>query len=301
MSRIVLTGATGFMGSHLMPLLCQRHEVYALARREAPSQKGVQWIRQDLAQPLDESQLPKSIDTVIHLAQSEHYREFPEQARDIFRVNVQSTQELLEYARRAGAKRFILASSGGVYGSSFKQLSETDLVNPLDFYLSSKYSAELLVGNYKQYFHVIVFRFFFVYGPRQQGKLIPMLLEKVRSQQVITVDGNAGISINPIFIQDALEVFESAMELQNSDLFNIAGDETVTIADLVHLCAHTLGLEAKVRTTSTPLSGDLVGANNHMKRNLNVTPRTRLGEGLSMMAAEVDSRLQEHRCQEVGR
>ena len=100
-------------------------------------------------------------DTVIHLAQSRHYRQFPERADDIFAVNVKSTFQLLDYARRAGAGRFLHASSGGVFGYSYEKFVETDPVNPLNFYLSSKYCAELMVGNYRDYFLTIVLRFFF--------------------------------------------------------------------------------------------------------------------------------------------
>ncbi len=285
MTKILLTGATGFIGSRLVHLFRNRHEIFELVRRipveNAPT--GVHWIHQDLTMPLEYSRLPKHVDAIIHLAQSKFYKQFPESAGDIFDMNVKSTFQLLEYARKAGVEHFVFASSGGVYGYSYEKFAETDPVNPLNFYLSSKQNAELLIANYKLFFRTVVFRFFFVYGPGQKGMLIPTLVSKVLNGQTIMIEGNPGLRINPIYVEDAIRVFEPALNLQTSDLFNVAGDENVTISDLVKVIESVTEKKAIVKYTDKNPQGDLIGDNARMKEMLGVYPKTRLFDGLHQM------------------
>jgi len=282
MSRILITGATGFIGSHLVPRLADRHEVHALARNvPAGGAAGVHWIEQDLSRPLEAQRLPGRVDALIHLAQSYRFREFPEGAADTFAVNVQSTFRLLEYARQAGAEQFIHASSGGVYGYSYESLAETAPVDPLNFYISSKYSAELLTASYRQFFRTVVFRFFFVYGPGQKGMLVPNLMQRVVGGQTITVQGKPGIRINPVYVDDAVGVFEPALRLQTSELFNVAGDQVVTITELVRLMGELAGKTPVVEYTETRYRGDLVGDNARMKTVLGAAPKVPLADGLA--------------------
>jgi UDP-glucose 4-epimerase len=289
MSGILITGAKGFMGSHLISRLQDRYKLFALGRhltqkREPP----VQWIEQDLAQTLDRSRLPDRLDAVIHLAQSRHYREFPEQAKDIFDVNIHATFQLLEYARQTGVKCFIFASSGGVYGYSYETFFETDPVNPLNFYLSSKYTAELLLANYQSYFKTIVFRFFFVYGPGQKGMLISNLFHKVMHGERITIEGNPGLRINPIYVKDAVRVFEPALDLKTSALLNVAGDEGVTLTDLVNLIGEAAERKPQIQYRAHHVSGDLIGDNERMKEVLKVLPKVSLLEGLRAMVRSAE-------------
>ena len=283
--KIVLTGATGFVGGALLPRLATTHGLVSVARQPRPSDipDSVDWIELDLAKPFDVAALPAQTDAVIHLAQSKRYREFPDGADDVFGVNVASTFALLEYARAAGASKFVFASTGGVYGASDRPLSESDRLNPLNFYLSSKYSAESFVASYRPLFQTIVFRFFFVYGPGQTGMMVPSLLQRVVEGQPITIQGDPGIRTNPIYVDDAAAVFEPALALADSDLFNIAGDEAVTIRQLVELMEQASGRNATVQSAPGDLDGDLIGDNTRMKEILGVTPATSLLNGLRSM------------------
>jgi nucleoside-diphosphate-sugar epimerase len=281
--KIVLTGASGFIGSRLAAALAERHDVVALGR--SPVAAASASVEQDLARPLDRARLPERVDAVVHLAQSRSYRDFPERADDIFAVNVQSTLELLEYAREAGAGAFLFASTGGVYGYSYEKLVETDPVDPLNFYLTSKYAAELLIGNYRRFFHTVVFRFFFVYGPGQERMLVPTLLERVRAGEPVTVEGEPGLRINPIYVDDAVRVFEPALQLERSDVFNVAGDEVVAIDELVRALGRAVGREPRIVHTDSAHAGDIVGDNARMKAVLGVAPRTTLEQGLALMAS----------------
>jgi UDP-glucose 4-epimerase len=282
--RVLVTGASGFIGRRLVAALAGRHELVALARDEADLPENVDAVVADLSEPLAKA-LPSRIDSVIHLAQSRRYREFPEGAPDVFSVNVQGTFNLLEYARRAGAQSFVFTSTGGIYGYSYERFVESDPVSPLNFYFSSKYSAELLLANYQRFFSTIVLRPFFVYGPGQQRMLIPTLIDRVTAGERVTVEGQPGLRINPIYVDDAVRVFEPALAHEGAGLFNVAGNEAITITDLVHLIAELAGRPAQISHADNNLAGDLLGDNSQMREVLGVTPTTALWDGLARTIA----------------
>lgn len=279
--RVIVTGASGFIGRHVLERLEAEHELYPVVRRAPDDTRP--WIVQDLAQPLDLSRLPRRIDAVIHLAQSKRYREFPAGAEDVYAVNVHSTFQLLEYARTAGAQMFVLASTGGIYGYSYEALVETSPANPLNFYLTSKHVAESLVANYQEFLRTVMFRLFFVYGLGQEGMLVPTLVEKVRKGDQISIAGRPGQRINPIHVSDAIEVFPAALELDRSDVFNVAGDEIVSIRELVGVIEDATGEPAHIRHVDPEHEGDLVGDNSRMKELLGVQPRMSLLDGIRSM------------------
>lgn len=284
MATILITGASGFVGRNLLTELAPRHEIVALSRVPLVNPgPGVAVVEHDLTRPLDYAKLPAHIDAVIHLAQSKHYKQFPERAQDIFDVNVRGTFDLLEYARHAGAESFVFTSSGGVYGYSYERFVETDPVSPLNFYLSSKYAAELFLANYTHIFRTVVLRLFFVYGPGQSGMLIPSLLERVRQGEAVRIEGNPGIRINPIHVADVVKVFEPALGLQQSELLNVAGEEAVTLTELVQHMGRVTGQAPMLSYGPAGAGGDLLGDNSHLKRILALTPRVSLEEGLASM------------------
>ncbi len=238
--RVVVSGAAGFMGSHLIERLAAEHEVYALARQPLDT-PGVRWIVHDLTQPLAQAGLPRAIDAVIHLAQSRHYRAFPERAHDIYNVNVHSTFALLEYARAAGARRFCLASTGSVYKGGEQPVTESDPVVPSGFYAASKIAAEQLVNAYSGIMQTTVWRFFFVYGLRQSSTmLIPRLVQAVCSGSAVTLQGEEGICINPTHISDAVEAMARSLLLDGSYTINVAGAEVVSLRTIANIIAQHL-------------------------------------------------------------
>jgi UDP-glucose 4-epimerase len=292
MSTVLVTGARGFIGKHVCRALADSHEIIGLVRR-APSvpDEGIHWVVQDLSKPLDRGGLPERVDAIIHLAQSRYHREFPDQAQDIYDVNVGGTFRALEYARAVGVESFILAASGGVYRVSPRGIREGDAADPLTFYLRSKYIGELLASSYKEYFRTVFLRFFFVYGPGQRDvMLIPRLVNMIRQGDTITVEGDPGLRINPIHVDDAVRVFEPLLTGQDCGLFNVAGNEVVSIGELVQMIGETVGRNAVVQHTPTDLGGDLVADITRMKTILGVDPAIPLREGLHEIAQVQEKR-----------
>ena len=290
--RILLTGATGFIGSHALAGLSERHEIVALTRRPPPPELAdlAEWVLADLAGPLPESALPRWVDAVVHLAQSDRYRDFPEGAEDIFAVNLRSTAALLEYARTANASRFLFASSGGIYTRTTEPLTESDPLAPPDFYLTSKYASELLLRSYRSLLRTVTFRFFFVYGAGQTRMLVPTLVDKVLRGDLIEIEGDPGMRMNPIYVEDAVDVLDPALALADGGVFNVAGSEAVTVGDIVELIAAAAGRSPRVRHRDGAGAGDLVGDTTLMRSVLGVTPAISLRQGVQRVVSALGAR-----------
>ncbi|HKP37800.1 MAG TPA: NAD(P)-dependent oxidoreductase [Pyrinomonadaceae bacterium] len=289
--KVLVTGANGFIGKHLVRRLQDHHEVFAVVRSHSDqdTRENVSWIEQDLAQPLNHSQLPPRVDVIIHLAQSSFYKDFPDRASDIYSVNIASTFELLEYARRAEASRFVFASTGGIYGYGREPFVETDPIKLLGFYFSSKYVAELMVKDYQQCFDTTILRLFFVYGAGQTpSMLIPRLIRSILTGDPITLNGNQGIRINPIYVKDAVNAIEAAVGLEGNHLINVAGAEVLSLREIGQAMGEQLNREPRFEYTERE-SGDAVADISRMVESLG-SPHVPFREGLAEVCKEIEAR-----------
>lgn len=279
---ILLTGATGLIGSHLIPELDDYHQIFYLGRAEHPHRKNA-LIYTDLATNWDINGLPSHIDNIIYLAQSDFFRDFPDKANDIFAVNINSVFKMLEYARKIGVKRFIYASSGGVYGPSNKAIHEDsslEVRDNLGFYLSTKLCAEALLENYSAYMQIIILRFFFVYGPRQKkDMLIPRLIQRVRQNESIIIQGNDGLSLNPTYVDDAVQSIKSALLLNGNHKINIGGPEVLNMRQLGLEIGRQLGIDPNFHFEQKE-PAHLIADITRMKELL-IDPTTSFSQGLN--------------------
>lgn len=232
----------------------------------------------DLAHPLDTRELPERIDVIVHLAQANV--SFPEAAKELLAVNTVSTQHLLDYGRRAGAQRFILASTGDVYGRRFELCKESDTLRPATFYALTKQAAELLTQAYSGYLQTCILRLFHPYGSGQSNRLIPNLVDRLRRQETIRLNKDDRPRVTPIYIDDVVTAILRAMDSSYSGIVNVAGDRVVSIREL----AEEIGCALKSKSSfeeSGEESGDMMGDNGLMKQVFGAWPMITLSEGLS--------------------
>jgi nucleoside-diphosphate-sugar epimerase len=244
------------------------------------------YVAMDLSGNFDTRLLPAKADAVIHLAQSPHFRRFPEKADDIFAVNTATTFHLLEYARKACASSFILASTGGVYATVARPLREDDPLSPLQtlsFYAASKLAAETVSMAYSTMFNVQALRFFFIYGLGQDASmLIPRLAASVRAGRPVIVQGaEGGMRFNPVYADDAALAVEAALLLNGGNTINVAGPQTLDIATAARQIGVVTGCEPvfDVRAGETP--NHLVADISKMSRLLG-NPKTTFAEGCAL-------------------
>lgn len=237
--RILITGATGFIGRHLVERLAPMHEVYALVRqRPRAPQPTVVYCCQDLTQPLDQQQLPTHLDAIIHQAAVIDTDGVDDATP--FLVNVLGTWRLLEYAERAGVQTFVHASTGGIYGCSQHPLRESDPPNPMDLYSLTKAQAELAVQAARGKFHKVVLRYFFPYGVGTPNP-IPSYVQRALSGEPIEILASGGPLFNPLHITDAVTMTLQALTLQEDVTVNIAGTEVTSFAAIAEMAAAQVG------------------------------------------------------------
>ena len=287
--HVLITGATGFIGTSLVREVTRNHEVVAVARNP-PARTGdaVRWIAGDLADRCVGDRLPSHVDAVVYLAQSRRYREFPAGAADVFDVNIVGLMSMLEYARNHRVGCFVLASSANVYRRADEAIREDAPIEPLTFYARSKVAAELLLQSYADMFCCVVLRLFTVYGPGQRDALIPSLIDRVRERRPIQIEGDVGLKVSPIFVDDVahaiVALLESAPWTRRLDTLNVGGQETASVLELGGLIGDVLRIPPQFEFVPGTPSG-WVADSSKLRTALGLHSFTGLREGLSHMVA----------------
>jgi UDP-glucose 4-epimerase len=285
--NILVTGVNGFIGKHLITELISndQNKVFGVSRVPTTiSNTNYTEINVDLLSGNFTESFPTNIDVVIHLAQSNEYRNFPDGADDMFKINIQSTFLLLEWARKVQCKHFVFTSTGNVYKPSDTLLEETDECVPNSFYSASKYCAEQLVSQYKNYFKTTILRVFGVYGPNQQDKLIPNLIDSILKDKEITLVKGKGLFITLIYVSDCIAFMVKLINNSDhnlSEIYNIAGKEKLSIDYMANLIGKKLQKPIYTKITDGPIFYFL-GSNNKISNATGYSSLITFEEGLEL-------------------
>ena len=291
--KVLLTGASGHLGSNVLTKLSQVNNVHVVSRL-APScpYPGVVYHSIDLSRNWSTDGLPEHVDAVIHLAQSRYFRDFPRQALDISAVNLFSTVTLLDYAMRAGATRFVLASTGGLHSPSASLITADSPVDPpcglLEYYFRTKLAAEQLALSYAEFMDVTILRPFFIYGPGQShDKLIARLLSAIRSDQSIKLVGRNGLVINPVFVDDAAQLLLSLLDVRGSSILMVAGPSILSLRAI----ACEIALQCSRNPIFENIEGDecMLVADHRPAEVLLARPLTVFSEGIQRLLRSTES------------
>lgn len=278
--RVLVTGAAGFVGRHLVPWLASEHDVIAVVRRPPASPLGAARILEaDLADPRLHAVLPGGIDAVVHLAQE--YLTFPEHAEEIFAVNAGSTQRLADWGRRNGVRRFILASSGSVYAPASRPLREDDPVRPLTFHQATKLIAEQLLAYYEDAMEVVRLRLFAPYGPGQTDRMIPRLIAAIDEGRPVRLSRGGEPRLNPIHVDDLVGVIGQSVAGAGAPVVNIAGPRAVSVAEIAEIIGATLGRVPVFEAHDVDPPGDLIADTTRMHAVFRVGPLVDPGDGVA--------------------
>ena len=250
--RLVITGATGFIGQHLIKHLLTLDEfsICCVERKNSPVVfSGVQTIQVgDLTDAIDWSQWLQSNDIIIHLAARVHvmHEEEPN-PMDVYRqVNVTATMHLARHAARVGAKRFIFLSTIKVHGESTQNgrcFSADDKPNPSEAYALSKLEAEqgLLTLAAQSSMDVVIIRPTMVYGPGVKGNFERMLtwLEKGYPFPLGLIHNKRSF----VSIYNLVDLLVRCIEspAAKNQIFLVSDGEDVSISELLRHTAKAMG------------------------------------------------------------
>jgi nucleoside-diphosphate-sugar epimerase len=268
MPRVLITGATGFIG-------CRLSELWQLAgrsvrgigmvrndvetkRADALRQAGVELIVGDLADKSDTKEVLADVDTVIHLAAAQHEANVGE---DYFlKVNVDATKDLLTQCEKHDVKRFFYASSIGVYGvSDHGEISENTPLRPDNRYGRSKVAAEAMLSQYEGDIALYIGRIGETYGPWDMR--LHKLYAGIKKGRFWLV-GSGDNFHQPIYVDDlaaAIEIMLGSTEAIGKPV-NLCGDRAITTRDMCNGIAASLGANLyRLRIPMLPLLVTAVG------------------------------------------
>ncbi len=302
--RCLVTGAAGFIGSHLCErLLREGHEVvgldalipyYAPVLKEenlaaARGHRAFTWHRLDLRRdPLDAAL--EGVEVVFHLAAMpglpRSWTDF-----DLYEsCNVTATQRLLEAVRRRpGLRRFVHASTSSVYGR-FATGDESLPPRPISPYGVTKLAAENLCRAYAEEhgLALTVLRYFSVYGPRQRPDMgYHRFIRALLTGEEVVVCGDGQQVRGNTYVLDCVEATVGALEAAPGEVYNVGGGEAVTVWEVLRKLEEITGRRAQVRQ-GPARAGDqryTCADTGKLQRHLGWAPRMPLDEGLARQVA----------------
>ena len=309
MSRVVVTGAAGFIGSHLVQALARRGDevigidnfdpFYPRAEKERNlAETGADFRLHELSitdrDAIERVLTPETV--LVHLAGRAGVRPSLADPVGYAVVNVTGTATVLEAARAVGLERIVFASSSSVYGDTtsppFRESAPaTDPVSP---YAATKRAGELLIQSLAPIagFRAAALRFFTVFGPRQRPDLaIHAFARRMTAGEPITLFGDGSQSRDYTYCDDITNGVVAAVDWTAAappglEIFNLGGSRPVALRDLVSELSAVLAIEPQIRWA--PMQpGDVQHTWADLTKSeaaLGFRPRTPFREGIRLFA-----------------
>jgi nucleoside-diphosphate-sugar epimerase len=312
MTRILVTGAAGFIGSHLSEALIERgDEVVGIDNfdpfypREVKERNlsgllprsGFSFAEMDLLDGTGIKRLLTPDTVVVHLAAKAGVRPSLAAPLDYVRANLLGTQAVLDAVRAVGGTRIVFGSSSSVYGNDTPPPFREDApaVGAISPYGATKRAGELILGALAPHarFRAAGLRFFTVYGPRQRPDLaIHAFAHRLAAGEAITLFGDGTESRDYTYIADIIAGVIAAVDWTASapvglELFNLGSRDPVPLKVMVDELAGAMGVEPKVEWSSRQ-PGDVLHTFADLsksERMLGYRPRTRFPDGIRKFVA----------------
>lgn len=278
--RCFVTGASGFVGRHLVPLLLEAGPVWALQRDDGvgPLPAGCTAVPGDVTSAQDLGSVPP-VDVIVHLAAEaspQRASQRPDRAR---RTNVEGTRNVIDLARRRRA-RLVFLSTGQVYGpGGGRPLREDDPLRPGNVYAQTKAEAEGSVAQAgREGLSATTLRCFNMYGPGQTGPyVVPDIMAALRQGQTPLLRDLAPAR-DFLYIGDAARAIALVAGRPDAPpVLNVASGTTVTIGEVAAIACRLAGVPAPVGPRGRP---DEVQVDVARMRGLGWSPQAGLEEGL---------------------
>ena len=306
MTRCLVTGAAGFIGSHLCEALLRAgHPVVgvdALTDYYDPAQKranldtalgmGLRFAQADLARDSLEA-LVAETDVVYHLAGQPGVRPSWGVEFELYATrNLVATQRLLEACAASTVRRFVFASSSSVYGNAGEAaVAEGAPRRPVSPYGLTKAACEDLVDVYRRHsgLSAVSLRYFTVYGPRQRPEMaFASFISRIAAGLPVTVFGDGAQTRDFTYVADAVTATIAASTRGDKPWYNVSGGATASLREAIAEIERATGraavieFAAEARGDARHTRANLAAAN----RDLGYRPTVDLAAGVPMQVAD---------------
>ena len=311
-----MTGAGGFIGSHLVERLVQRGaRVTAVVRYLSSGSRGwlerspvadqIEFVHSDIGDAGLINNAMRGQDTVFHLAALVGIPYSYVAPGSYVRTNVEGTATVLDAARAAGVRRFVHTSTSEVYGTAqVVPIPEDHPLQTQSPYSATKAAADLLAWSYHRSFdlNVVVVRPFNTFGPRQTARaIIPTIISQALTSDEIRL-GNLEPTRDFTFVSDTVEGF---LHLANAtdasgQVINLGTGDEISVGDLASRIQSLTGSRASIvsdaaRARPTASEVERLRADNSRARALGWSPRVSLDDGLIATIAWIRDHLEHFR------
>jgi len=301
--NILVTGAGGFIGSHLCERLLanSKHQVYGVDTFIGPTPNNLKQhnliylkkhprftLIKDHLLNVDLRKLLNGIDVVYHLAAIPGVRSsWGKDFNPYVENNIVVTQQLLEACKDIKLEKFIYASTSSIYGEKTGKVSEDMIPHPLSPYGATKLTGEHLCHLYQKSYGIpiVILRYFTVYGPRQRPDMaFHRFIKQMTFDEPITVFGDGKQTRDFTYIDDCIDGTSAVLTANNviGETINIGGKERSSVLEIISLLEQITSKKAKI-TFSPKVKGEPrhtwadISKANHL---LSYYPVTTLSEGL---------------------
>lgn len=293
--KVLVTGGSGFIGSHIVDKLKQSDYEVRVFDKLKPLRDDVEWINGDLLNEKDVLAACKDVEVVFHLAAIADVNVALSHFETSFLVNELGTMNFLKSAQAEEVERLILASTTWVYGNLYEKVDETTPIPlPDHIYTKTKIGQEQLVYAWHKHYGLpfTILRFDIPYGPRMRSNMaISTFVRRALRHEPITIfgDGNQGRCF--IYVEDLAEGNVAAMKENGKDeIINLAGSEFVSVNQIVENLKEIFG---KIETRNEPVrphdfKGTIVSIEK-AKKLLEWKPKTHFKEGLGKYVQSIPS------------
>lgn len=309
---ILVTGAAGFIGSHLCESLKDREIIIIDNFNDFYDPSIKRNNIKDLMQntkakkiTLEEGDIRDftflqtvfnkyPIQTVVHLAAMAGVRPSLKNPLLYEEVNIKGTLNILECMKEKKIKNYVFASSSSVYGEKKESPFREDMVvdRPISFYAATKKAGEELNHVYHSLYNIstINLRFFTVYGPRQRPDLaIHKFAKMIDNKKAITIYGDGSFRRDFTYIEDIVDgIIKSIQKAESSEnlfeTYNLGESQTITVLEMVSLLEKAMNKKAtKVFLEEQPGDVPLTYADiSKAKKELNYNPSTKIKDGIPL-------------------
>lgn len=298
--KILVTGAGGFIGSHLVERLIQEgYQVTALYRKIRKNAKLENRFKKVIGNVTDYNSIKVIVEnchTIIHLAALNVADNSIENLERYQKINVHGTNNILKAAQETGNKRTLITSSASVYAPSSKLINEKGRIEISNNYARTKRENELnALEAHKSGLPTTIVRLFNTYGEKQSTKaIIPKIITQLLMGKEININQNARISF--VYVKDVVDAYIKILQNNKSNgrVINIGSKESIDLSSLVSEIEDLRGISGKVNYIKGPLV--FRGCNNNFANNLlGWHPTTPFKVGLEKTINYVKEHLEEYK------